>query len=283
MLSIAAAISGGTFGSNCIASRARSAAGDARLDLGRHDLRDADLLDARHQERIAGEELDHAKSPHALADHMMRAVGSGDVAQDLGRGSDPMQLLRRRIFDRGIGLQDDADMPLAANRLLRGRDGRRPSDRQRQHHSGKQHGLAHRQDDDACPAAAAAACSALSLVLRSVSAMMSVARFNRRLIRLTTRQPFTSSDRPSSKPCGRQPDAALEAAVRNLQTMDGGAAGRGRQPAQPATAAHRASMRYLMILGFHTGKRRDDPELPFTFEHIDRWLPVRGLHGAMPG
>ena len=120
-----------------------------RLDLGRHDLGDADLLDARHQERKAAKVLDDAKAPHALGDHMMRAVGGGDVAENLRSGSDPVQLLRRRIFDRRIGLQDNAEHTLAANRLLGGRDGRLPPDRQRQHDSGEQDGLTDRQDDHA--------------------------------------------------------------------------------------------------------------------------------------
>ena len=128
---------------------ARSEQADARLDLGRHHLGDADFLDARHQKREPGQVLEHAKAPHALRDHVMRAVGSSDVAQNLRGGPHAVQLLGRRLLDRGIGLQDDAEHALAANRLLGSRDGRFAPDRQGQHDPGKQHRLPHRQQDHA--------------------------------------------------------------------------------------------------------------------------------------
>ena len=128
---------------------------DAGLDLRRQDLGDADLLDPRDQERKAGEEFDDAEAAHALADHMMGAVGRGDVAQDARDRSDRVQLLGLRVLDGRIGLQQDAERALGADRFLGGGDRRRPPDRQRQHHSGEQHGLAHRQDDEAHPAEAA--------------------------------------------------------------------------------------------------------------------------------
>src|SRR5215472_7095632 len=101
---------------------ARSHQADARLDVGRHHLGDADLLDARYQKRKPAKVLDDAKAPYALRDHMVRAVGSGDVAQNLRGGSHAVQLLGHRLLDRGIGLQDDAEHALAANRLLGSRD-----------------------------------------------------------------------------------------------------------------------------------------------------------------
>ena len=75
--------------------------GNARLHLGRHDFGNADFLDPRHQETESREELDHAEAPHALRDHMMRAVGRGDVAKNLRGGSDPVQLLRLRSSTAG--------------------------------------------------------------------------------------------------------------------------------------------------------------------------------------
>jgi hypothetical protein len=120
---------------------------EARFDLGRHHLGDADLLDARHQERVARQKLDDADPPHTLRNHVVRAVGRGDIAQDLRGGADRVQLLRGRLLDRRILLQHDTDHALAAHRFLRGCHRRLPPDRQRQHNAGEQHGLAHRQND----------------------------------------------------------------------------------------------------------------------------------------
>jgi hypothetical protein len=128
-------------------ARAASQQADARLDVGRHYLGGADLLDPRDQERKSLKIFDGAKTPHALRDHVVRAIGSGDVAQHLRGGPDRVQLIRPRLVDRSIGLQHDPEHALATHRRLGGRDGRFPADRQRQHDPGKQHGLPDRQDD----------------------------------------------------------------------------------------------------------------------------------------
>ena len=47
---------------------------EAGLDLGAVRLGLRNALDARHEERIAVEELDDVEAPLALADHVMRAV-----------------------------------------------------------------------------------------------------------------------------------------------------------------------------------------------------------------
>ena len=120
---------------------------DARLDVRRDDLVHADLLDPCHEERIAGGELEDAEAPDAAADHVMRAVRRGHVAQDLGRGADLVQLLGGRLVDGRIGLQHEADHGLAAHGFLRRRDGGRAADGQRHHDAGKQHHVAQRQDD----------------------------------------------------------------------------------------------------------------------------------------
>jgi hypothetical protein len=123
--------------------------GDANFDLRRHHLIDADLLDARHQKRKARQEFDNAESPRAAADHVMGAVGHRDVAQDLRAGPHAVKLLWRRILDRWVVLEKNAEHPLAAHRLLGGRNRGRSSDRQWQDHAGKQHRLTDRQDDHA--------------------------------------------------------------------------------------------------------------------------------------
>ena len=63
-------------------------------------LRVVDELHARDQERIALEELQHAKALHALANRVMRAVRRRDVAQHVGRRADPMQVVRARLLRR---------------------------------------------------------------------------------------------------------------------------------------------------------------------------------------
>jgi hypothetical protein len=48
----------------------------------------------------------------------MRAVGRGQIANDRGRATDVVQLLRRRILGRRIALQNNADAALASYRFL---------------------------------------------------------------------------------------------------------------------------------------------------------------------
>ena len=143
-----AATSPGTFGNSCMTSWARPLhQAYARLDLGRHHLGDTDLLDARDQERKSAQVLDDAETAHALGDHMMGAVGRGDIAQHLRGSAHGMQLVGSRLLDRRILLQDDPEHPFGADRLLGSRNRRLPPDGQRQHDPGEQDGLPHRQDD----------------------------------------------------------------------------------------------------------------------------------------
>src|SRR5262249_30682759 len=95
---------------------------DPGLDLGRDHFRDADLFDSRSEIRIARKEFDDSKSPRALADDMVRPVRGGDIAEDLSARPDPMELLRLRIIDRRIRLQQNAERPLGTYRFLSRRD-----------------------------------------------------------------------------------------------------------------------------------------------------------------
>ena len=61
-------------------------------------------LHARDRERIALEELQHAKALHALADRVVRAVRRRDVAQHVGGGADPVQVVRARLARRRASL-----------------------------------------------------------------------------------------------------------------------------------------------------------------------------------
>ena len=119
-----------------------------RLDLGRVRVGFGDLQHARNKERPAAEILNDLESLFALADQVMRAVGRGDVAHDIGERTHPMHVDRRRIGDLGVTLQQNANLALVAHRLL-GRGNRlRAAERDRQHQAGKQHGIAHRHDDE---------------------------------------------------------------------------------------------------------------------------------------
>jgi hypothetical protein len=173
----------------------------ARLDVRRHDLARADLLDAGDEIGIVRNERDDAEASHAATDHVMRSVRRGDVAQDLRDGPDLVQLLGRRILGSCVGLQQHADHALRANDLLGRRDGCRPADRQRQHHAGKQHRLAHRQNNETVLR------KRMGLAVRCVGIFLLRCVGHDRpqpcRIRCTARHPLTSSDRiTSNRPVG---------------------------------------------------------------------------------
>ena len=120
---------------------------EARLDVVRHRGRLGDAQHARDEERPAVEELDDLEALLALADEMVGAVGRRDVAHDVGDRAHPVHVDRQGIGGLGVALHQDADRALLAHRLLRRRNRARAADRDRQHHAGKQHGVAHGNDD----------------------------------------------------------------------------------------------------------------------------------------
>ena len=121
---------------------------EPRLDLRSARVRLRDLHDAGDEEGPACQVFDDLKTPLALADEMVRAVGRGDVADDVGDRAHAMHVDRGRVGELGIALHEDADLALVAHRLLRGGDRLRASERDRQHQAGEQHGVAHRHDDE---------------------------------------------------------------------------------------------------------------------------------------
>jgi hypothetical protein len=120
----------------------------SRLDLGGARIRFRDLQNARDHERPAAEIFNDLESLLALTDEMMRAVRRGDVAHDIGQRAHAMHVDRARLGNFSGALQKDADLALVAHRLLRCGDRLRPTERDRQHQTGKQHGIAHRHDDE---------------------------------------------------------------------------------------------------------------------------------------
>ena len=129
---------------------------EARLDVVRHRGRLGDAQHAGDEERPAVQELDDLEALLALADEMVGAVGRGDVAHDVGDRAHPVHVDRQGIGGLGVALHQDADRALLAHRLLRRRDRARTADRDRQHDAGKQHGVAHGNDDERIRRAAAA-------------------------------------------------------------------------------------------------------------------------------
>ena len=119
----------------------------ARGDLGGKYLGLADLVDARHQERIARQEFEHAEAPYAAGHQMMIAVRRGDITQDFAHGADAMEMLGARRLDRGVALQQHADRLVRLRRGLGAGDRLLAAERERHHDAGEQHGIAGRQDD----------------------------------------------------------------------------------------------------------------------------------------
>ena len=106
-----------------------------------------DPLDPRDEKRIAVEELDDAKAPLALADHVMAAVGARHIAQQIRLGADPVQIDRHRVVGRRFALQHQPDRTVQPDRGLRRDDRALPAQRHRQHGAGKQHEVAGRDQD----------------------------------------------------------------------------------------------------------------------------------------
>ena len=77
----------------------------------------------------------------------MGFIRRGDVADDIGDGAEPVQIVGAGIVHIDVSLQQDSDRPLLAQRLLGGSDRFRPLDGNGSHHARKQHGVADRDDD----------------------------------------------------------------------------------------------------------------------------------------
>ena len=121
---------------------------EARLDLGARAGGLDHVQAARHQERMALDEFGDAEPLHALADHVMRAVGRRDVAHDVGDGADLVEIAGDDLALLRVALQGDQHLALLAHRLLGRGDRGRPSHRQRKHHLREEDEVARRQHDE---------------------------------------------------------------------------------------------------------------------------------------
>jgi hypothetical protein len=120
----------------------------ARLDLRRGRRGFGNVEDACRRKRRARKEIEHTDALHTLADDVMAVVGAGDIADDIGDGADTVEVVRTGFGQLGVALQQDPDLALLAHRLLGRGDCLRPSQRNRRHHSRKQHRVADGDDDE---------------------------------------------------------------------------------------------------------------------------------------
>ncbi len=120
---------------------------EPRFDFRRTRFRFRHADDARHHEGPAAQEFDDLEALLALADHVIGAVRRRDVARDIRDRSHAVHVDRRRIVGLWVALHQDADFALLAHGLLGRRDRARATDRDRHDGPGKQHEVAHRDDD----------------------------------------------------------------------------------------------------------------------------------------
>ena len=114
--------SSGALGSSEIASTACALSWRKRASSSGSTPPSLDDLDARHQERPALQELEHAEAALALHHEVMRGLGAGDVAHHLAGGADPVEVLGLDVVLLRVALEQEADLLLAAHRFLRGGD-----------------------------------------------------------------------------------------------------------------------------------------------------------------
>src|SRR6266849_5146612 len=107
-----------------------------------------DVQDPRDEEGPAVQELNDLKALVALADKMVSAIRRCDVARNVGDRAYTVHIEGARILRGWVALHQDADRPLLADCLLRGRDRTRPADRYRHDDAWKQYEISHRHDDE---------------------------------------------------------------------------------------------------------------------------------------
>src|SRR5580704_9698787 len=101
---------------------------EPRFDRVRPRLRLRYPQDARHKKWPSGEKFRDLKALLALADHMVRTIGRGDVTHDIRDHPNPMHVDWLRVDDITAALHEDADLSLLAHRLLGGADRARTAD-----------------------------------------------------------------------------------------------------------------------------------------------------------
>lgn len=90
------------------------------LNLGRARIWLGNPQNAGDEERPAGVELENLEPLLALADQMVRAIGAGDIANDIGGGAQTVHVGWRGLRNLRAALHDDADLALITQSLLGG-------------------------------------------------------------------------------------------------------------------------------------------------------------------
>lgn len=99
------------------------------------------------EERALAHEPGNPETLQSLHDDVMAAIGKVHVAQDVGDRAGAVHVDRTGLRGVGVALHQDADRPFFAQGLLRGEDRGLAADRDREDGAGKEHGIAHRNDD----------------------------------------------------------------------------------------------------------------------------------------
>jgi hypothetical protein len=119
----------------------------ARFDLGAAVLGIIDIADARHHERPTFQEFQYAEAPLTLYHQVMGAAGRGDIAQDAAVGAHPVQIVGPHFAHVRVALEQQANLLRVVYRRLGGRHRLRAADGDGRGHTGKQHQVAHWQQD----------------------------------------------------------------------------------------------------------------------------------------
>jgi hypothetical protein len=82
-----------------------------------------------------------------LANKLVGPIRRGDVAREIGNGTDPMHIGWPRIGHLRVALHENADLALLPDGLLCGGDRARPANGDGQDQPRKQHGAAHGKND----------------------------------------------------------------------------------------------------------------------------------------
>jgi hypothetical protein len=259
----------------------------AGLDLRMGGAAVVQVFDPGDQVRETAHGVEHAKAPFALADEVVRAVRGRDVTEDARDRADPLQVVEAGILGLGVLLQQEPDLALGADGLLRPGDGLLALDRHRQDDAREEHHVAHRQHEQHVIGQARQRLG-LGLGLAARGSQWDLVRAH----------PFTSTrSAPGQQqlqatirkllgdqfpPPGRQGQAPLEAAVRNLEPLDRGIGEPPRQP--PFTRDHQftRTAEDLDALRRDARQRHLDQDLALVPVDVGRRFPARALCAAEP-
>ena len=151
---------------------------------------------------------------------MVRAVGPGDVADDIGDGAEPVHIGRRRVGDVRAALHQNTDLALIAQSLLGGSNRARAADCNRHHVPRKQDDVANRNNDHASGGSCGAGEVVLAVPSCAVPARPISATVSTRFLECNQEAAITGGAADIVVSPGRQPHAALETALGKFKAMN---------------------------------------------------------------